>query len=290
MKGGGKDQVKGKGKKGAFQGECHWCGQWGHPASRCPDKDSYMEWVRSGKGHGKHQVNFLHEHPHAQPVPEDEGHFVATLESDNRYVDISNLDKHFPKLSNRFAALSQDDVDYSVPMKVGPCSVTNTTNGQRKPRTRWERKLEIGAVGVCQKVEVSHLGKTGHMDLTIDSGAGENVMPGHLAPNTPVTESTESGTMYTAANGDMMPNRGCKRVKVRTQEGQLRTMNMQVTDVNRALLSVAKICDTGHTVTFTSEGGTIRNTKSGEETKFRRENNVYRLAVQLSEQGFPRQG
>ena len=134
------------------------------------------------------------------------------------------------------------------------------------------------------------MGKTGHMDLTIDSGAGENVMPGHLAPNTPVTESTESGTMYTAANGDMIPNRGCKRVKVRTQEGQLRTLNMQVTDVNRALLSVAKICDTEHTVTFTSEGGTIRNTKSGEETKFRRENNVYRLAVQLSEQGFPRQG
>ena len=43
QKGGGKDKGKGKGKNGGFQGECHWCGKWGHTASRCPDKDEYME-------------------------------------------------------------------------------------------------------------------------------------------------------------------------------------------------------------------------------------------------------
>ena len=96
--------------------------------------------------------------------------------------------------------------------------------------------------------------------------------------------------MYTAANGETMPNRGCKRVKVTTKEGQLRTMNMQITDVNRALMSVAKICDAGHTVTFTTDGGVIRNNTSGEETKFRRENNVYRMTVKLNELGFTRQG
>ena len=128
------------------------------------------------------------------------------------------------------------------------------------------------------------------MELTIASGAGENVMPGYMAPSTPVTESKEAGVMYTAANGDMMPNRGCKRVKVTTHEGQLRTMNMQITDVNRALMSVAKICDAGHTVTFNHTGGVIRNNQSGEETKFRRENNVYRMTVKVNEQGFARQG
>merc|ERR1712163_91820 len=117
------------------------------------------------------------------------------------------------------------------------------------------------------------------MELTIDSGAGENVMPGYMAPYTLVTKSTEAGVMYTAANGDMMPNRGCKRVKVTTQKGQLRTMNMQITDVNRALMSVAKICDAGHTVTFASEGGVIKNKKTGEKTSFRRENNVYRIFI-----------
>ena len=96
--------------------------------------------------------------------------------------------------------------------------------------------------------------------------------------------------MYTAANGGTMPNKGCKRVKVTTNEGQLRTMNMQITDVNRALMSVAKICDAGHTVTFSTDGGVIRNNKTGEETKFRRENNVYRMTLKLNELGFARQG
>ena len=308
QKGGGKDKGKGKGKKGAFQGECHWCGKWGHTASRCPDKDDYMDWVRGSKGQGKNQVNYQREANILQPIPEEEapwkpvGNPVAMLETENRYVDISNVDAHFPKLTNRYSVLSENDVDYEEPMKVLPNSVWATRNNteekrpvsvaqccQRSRRTRWERKVEVGSVSI-QTTEVSNVNKENQMELTIDSGAGENVMPGYMAPYTPVTTSKEAGAVYTAANGDMMPNRGCKRVKVTTMEGQLRTMNMQITDVNRALMSVAKICDAGHTVTFTTDGGVIRNNKSGEETKFRRENNVYRMTVKLNELGFARQG
>ena len=150
--------------------------------------------------------------------------------------------------------------------------------------------MEVGAIGIRKPTEISNVIPADQMELTIDSGAGENVMPEYMAPCTPVQQSKEAGVMYTAANGDTMPNRGCKRVKVTTKEGQLRTMNMQVTDVNRALMSVAKICDAGHTVTFTTDGGVIRNNQSGEETKFRRENNVYRMTVKLNEMGFTRQG
>ena len=69
-------------------------------------------------------------------------------------------------------------------------------------------------------------------------------------------------------------------------------MNMQITNVNRALMSVAKVCDAGHTVLFTKKGGTIKNEKSGELTHFRRENNVYRLTVKLDQgaSDFTRQG
>ena len=148
--------------------------------------------------------------------------------------------------------------------------------------------MEISTVGI-EKIEVNHMGRTDHMELTIDSGAGENVMPEYMAPYTPVLESKEAGVVYTAANGDMMPNRGRKVVKVTTNEGQKRSMNMQNTDVNRALMSVAKICDAGHTVTFTSDGGVIKHNRTGEETKFRRENNVYRMTVKMDELGFARQ-
>ena len=106
MKGGGKDKGKGKGKKGGFQGECHWCGKWGHTASRCPDKDEYMEWIRGSKGLGKNSLNYQHEANNVNHITDEEaswktvGSPVATLETENRYIDISNLDKHFPKLSN----------------------------------------------------------------------------------------------------------------------------------------------------------------------------------------------
>ena len=59
-------------------------------------------------------------------------------------------------------------------------------------------------------------------------------------------------------------------------------------------MSVAKVCDAGHTVLFTKQGGTIKNEKTGELTTFRRDNNVYRLTVKLDNakgaSDFPRQG
>ena len=302
QKGFGKDKGKGKGKKGSFQGECHWCGKWGHTASRCPDKDLYMEWVRRSNGLGKGGINYQLEANHVHHATEEEGAWkqvgspVATLETECRYVDIGTMDKHFPKLSNMFSVLAEGDVDEQEPMKVNvkhPFKVEQAIAAvpcnQKKPRRRWT-KVELGAVGIRKCTEISHVLPADQMELTIDSGAGENVMPEYMAPSTPVQESKEAGVLYTAANGDTMPNRGCKRVKITTKEGQLRTMNMQVTDVNRALMSVAKICDAGHTVTFTNEGGVIRNNKSGEETKFRRENNVYRMRVKINEPGFTRQG
>ena len=60
--------------------------------------------------------------------------------------------------------------------------------------------------------------------------------------------------VYVAANGDTMANRGKKVLNVCTKEGQLKRMNMQITDVNKALMSVAKICDAGHTVMFRKDG------------------------------------
>ena len=130
------------------------------------------------------------------------------------------------------------------------------------------------------------------LELTVDSGAGENVMNEKMAPRTPLRYSDEqdAGVLYTTANGETMPNRGKKVLHVVTKEGHTRAMNMQITDVNKALMSVARICDAGNTVIFKKDGGIIKNNKTGEETKFRRENNVYRMTVKLHESGFARQG
>ena len=328
----GKDFTKGKGKdfgkgKNEFQGHCHWCGKWGHSASRCSDKDMYMDWVRSGKGSGNnYQQNNGKgtNNVESQYVQQDEWktpvEALSSLNSGARQVDVCNLNanynKNFPKLHNRFAVLEDESLDEDTPSRdedvegwrqppllSGPSPTPNEHPmkvslrprkgvwGSARPRpssTRVEHPL-----GSCErKVEMNYINDDQYLDFTVDSGAGENVMSEHMAPQVPVQYSTEqdAGVVYVAANGSTMGNHGKKVLHVCTREGQFKRMNMQVTDVNKALMSVAKICDAGHTVVFRRDGGLIRNDTSGEETKFRRENNVYRLKVKLSDSGFTRQG
>ena len=171
--------------------------------------------------------------------------------------------------------------------------VIPVVGGKRWPKTsKVKAKVELNNIERTVPDQVNHVSDSQYLELTVDSGAAENVMPKYMAPKTPVEHSEEqaAGVVYSAANGDLMPNRGMKSVPILTGEGQPRKINMQITDVNRALMSVAKVCDAGHTVLFTSSGGVIKNTKTGEQTTFKRENNVYRMRVKLNESGFARQG
>ena len=94
-KGGGKDKGKGKGKKGGFQGECHWCGKWDHTASRCPEKDEYMEWVRSSKGQGKNQQNYQHEANNVHHAHHDQEEAAwKTVELGSHVGDRESLCRH----------------------------------------------------------------------------------------------------------------------------------------------------------------------------------------------------
>ena len=139
--------------------------------------------------------------------------------------------------------------------------------------------------------------------LTIDSGASGNVIGKDAVPECPLRPSAGSmaGATYVTANGTEMPNRGEQRVRVLTREGAACELRMQITDVRKPLMSVARICDTGHKVVFTSDGGEIIDIKSGQVTKFDRVDDVYRLEVTLPAVGiygmdeggamdFPRRG
>ena len=91
------------------------------------------------------------------------------------------------------------------------------------------------------------------------------------------------------ANGSLTNNKGEKDVKVRTKEGHKCVMKMQVTDVQKPLMSVSRICDAGHRVVFLRDGGYIEHEMTGQRTEFARVDNVYRLNVQC-EKGFSRPG
>lgn len=125
--------------------------------------------------------------------------------------------------------------------------------------------------------------------ITVDSGASENVIAEKMAPMTKTRPSrgSQSGVQYVTANGSCMKNQGEKHLKVVTQEGQKCTINMQVTDVQKPLMSVSRICDAGRRVVFAKEGGYIENLMDGKRATFPRVDNVYRLKVDLAEeQGF----
>ena len=81
-----------------------------------------------------------------------------------------------------------------------------------------------------------------------------------------------------------MPNREEKLVPVKIRGGGDCALRLQVTDVQRTLLSVSKVCDGGHEVVFRSDGGFIRhiltNKKVGE---FQRVNGVYRMEAEMEE-------
>ena len=122
------------------------------------------------------------------------------------------------------------------------------------------------------------------MWITIDSGASENVISEKLAPQfrTRPARGSRGDVKYVTANGSVMSNQGEKEVKVRTKEGHRCMLRMQVTDVQKPLMSVPRICDAGHRVIFTKQGGHIEHEESGQKTEFVRENNVYRLKVEMA--------
>ena len=129
---------------------------------------------------------------------------------------------------------------------------------------RCAKKLDINSVGCFseEEVELGTVRDDTFLELTIDSGAGENVMSEHMAPRAQVQVSRgqQAGVMCTAANGEIMPNRG-----VITREGQTKTMNVQAMRATPSFSSLRE---------------------GSEETKFRRENNVYRMTVKLYEEGW----
>jgi hypothetical protein len=172
----------------------------------------------------------------------------------------------------------------------GPLDSRREYPKQDTPK-KYPEGLYFGALDSLELNTVNFTEAEQEMTITIDSGASENVLGPSMLPTVPVVESegSKEGVKYVTANGTVMPNRGEQHIHVKTKEGHKCMLNMQVTDVKKPLMSVARICDAGHEVTFSSSGGVIKHVKSGQVTKFDRIDNVYRLKVGLAS-GFARPG
>ena len=89
------------------------------------------------------------------------------------------------------------------------------------------------------------------VELAVDSGASETVIPDGLVKGTPVRPSAASlrGVEYEVANGMRIPNLGEQRLEGFTDgEGLLRSVTAQVCGVNKPLMSVCRLVQAGHRV------------------------------------------
>ena len=360
---------KGKGKdgKGGFQGDCYWCGKFGHSQRDCADKDAYMSWVRKGKGKGAEQdVNNIQGDCEHKPE-----YSLTAMENSNpnkHHQLCGSLERQMPGKSFRplnslvsinpwtLLARDTDEIydtiapnDQDVPPGLNHC---NNVPKAKMPRVKkWQPKSGVkdsskpccwshdqgGAAtwhrlhadgfkssGMCRKedgeftgpgqdIELSSIeefydlfnieknGFTGtesdgdFIDFTVDSGAADTVANKDVAPNVKVVPSygSRNGVKYVAAAGKVICNEGEKNVRTETAEGHLCGIKIQVAQVNKALLSVSKICDVGHEVLFTKDGGKIVHNETGQVVQFRRVDGVYRLRVKIVREvgsGFARPG
>jgi hypothetical protein len=312
-KGGKGSFSKGDGKgKGGFNGYCHWCSEWGHSQSRCKAKDEFMDNNRKEKGYGKggpyyksNSADNVETHKDALENLEAKGGFRALCSLEHRRCcGLQCQGVVSAKVSaNRFAALQSEDEEddhdtkalgNSPPGLVLGDFVTyigkKTKANQQKRAAKTAQKSitidsltnhlrDIDSLDELNTVDMNQ--KTNGLWITVDSGASENVIAEGMAPGVKTVPSSGSrnGVQYVAANGMAMPNRGEQHIQVLTEEGHQCTLNMQVTDVKKALMSVARVCDAGHEVLFTAKGGEIHHLESGQVTKFNRVDNVYRLQV-----------
>jgi len=119
------------------------------------------------------------------------------------------------------------------------------------------------------------------IELSVDSGATESVVPEGMPSSIKTSESPASrrGVEYEVANGERIPNEGEKKFKAVTDEGKVKQMVMQVCDVNQGLLSVSKATAAGNRVVFDSEGSYIQNKSSGDITWLKEKGGMYTLRL-----------
>ena len=100
----------------------------------------------------------------------------------------------------------------------------------------------------------------------MDSGCSIDTMPLGHAPNVEMgpVPASRANRRINAANGTRIKEHGVKQLRFRTRNGKKQNWNMLVTDVKKALKSIATTCDGSggdgecH-VLFTKHGGTIIN-------------------------------
>ena len=103
------------------------------------------------------------------------------------------------------------------------------------PRELWGVIKPIRTIEPERLNQVSADGEWELIELAVDSGATESVIPSEALTSVPTVEGQASrrGVLYEVANGTQIPNEGEKRFIAVTEEGVEKRLVLQVCDVNQ---------------------------------------------------------
>ena len=120
----------------------------------------------------------------------------------------------------------------------------------------------------------------------VDSGAEDTVTaPGVFTGEVVPSPMSREGKNYRAANSTRIPNLGQLMVHFEDAAGRACGMPFQVADVERPLVSVSRLTQAGHRVSFEGSTGTITHEASGRVLPLRREGGVYVLELRVPRKG-----
>ena len=144
----------------------------------------------------------------------------------------------------------------------------------REPASRAPLVAPVGAEAKDESYDI--------VRAIVDSGAEDTVAPPGVF-NTEVVSSpmSRAGRKYRAANGAPIENMGQTMALFTDTRGRPCGMPFQIAAVERPLISVTQLSDSGHETKLGKDGGMIIHKLSGRVIPLKRDGGVYTLEMRV---------
>ena len=171
---------------------------------------------------------------------------------------------------------------------TGRRSSISSSKNQHQMGKQTEKLSTVLAIELEGVHAVNSSGGWEEVKLAHDSGATEMVIPPHVLQGHELHEGApfRRGVEYELAHGVQIPNLEEKRFVGLTNEGVQKAVVAQICDVNRGLLSVKKVTNSGNRVVFDQDESYIENKRSGERTPLKETGGMYELSLWVKRKDF----
>ena len=116
------------------------------------------------------------------------------------------------------------------------------------------------------------------IEITIDSGACDTVLPTNWCSHISILQSYDSrrGVEYEVANGETIPNLGERHCLLMSENSNvMKKIVFQTADIHKPLLSVSRCADLGYKCVLDNDGGELIDKMTGESIPIHRRGNLY---------------